>query len=513
MSFPQPPHLGLNAFNPSYGPPQSFEPDSGNSNPLTISDDRSNMAEIQRRKLLALNQDNTNTFGRVDVGHQGNKAIPDHQMQLMLLEQQNKRRLLMARAEQDSIHGISPPRESAEQVYRRPGYREFHDVDPGMAQEQDSSIQEKLQEQILVLESRLREYESAQSNSAPSRHQVLHRLKDEDDMDDSDASPFMDPPEVVRGQMTKARLRCSVPLHNFELYLAMNPDISFVVFRDYSRTVDAPGSDGVYHPRPLAESIRPVAADLKEALTVLLQSKPEYGDMLRHYSQIRELSAPYLFIYHSRQEMDQIKDSLSTAAREQLDLLLDYVSDVLGAEYDRADSLFERNEIRNEYIQYLFKPGDILVARADGQYTGYISKSWPYLYSEKRRLLQNIKHKDSPDQHTSNAVNSWSISGLTWGFDGSFHKIHEGLVFEIALDDNLPNSDEAESSGQLRGKPITDLKVFPLKYAPGNLVDTLRRRGETIWKCRTRNLVSYKADAREQLDNSMVCSFLIYSRS
>ena len=372
MSFPQPPHLGLNAFNPSYGPPQSFEPDSGNSNPLTILDDRSDMAEIERRKLSALNRDNVGTPSCVPVPRpQGNHALSDHQMQLMLLEQQRKRQLLMARAENDRINGIGAP-ESAGQVYSRPASGERHAFNPNpeMVQDQDSSIQEKLQEQILVLESRLREHESAQSSSAPSRHQALHRLKDNDDMDDGDASPFMDPPEVVRGQKTKSRLRCSVPLHNFELYLAMNPDISFVVFRDYSKTVDAPGSGGVYRPQPLAESIRPVATDLKEALTVLLQSKPEYGEMLRHYGQTRELSAPYLFIYHSHQEMNQIKEKLSTAARGHLVFLLNYVSDVLGAEYDRADSLFNRNEIRHEYIQYLFKPGDILVARAEGQYTG-----------------------------------------------------------------------------------------------------------------------------------------------
>lgn len=36
-------------------------------------------------------------------GQQGNHALQDYQMQLMLLEQQNKRRLMMARQEQDSI--------------------------------------------------------------------------------------------------------------------------------------------------------------------------------------------------------------------------------------------------------------------------------------------------------------------------------------------------------------------------------------------------------------------------
>lgn len=123
MSFPPPPQLGLNATNPSYSSGPSSDPDPGNSNPLTISDDRSNMAEIQRRKLLALNQDNIGTLGRVNPGQQGNIAVQDHQMQLMLLKQ-NKRRLLMARLEQDRIHGISPPREPAEQVSRRLGYGE-----------------------------------------------------------------------------------------------------------------------------------------------------------------------------------------------------------------------------------------------------------------------------------------------------------------------------------------------------------------------------------------------------
>ena len=40
----------------------------------------------------------------------GNHALQDYQMQLMLLEQQNKKRLLMARQEQDMAHpaGVGP---------------------------------------------------------------------------------------------------------------------------------------------------------------------------------------------------------------------------------------------------------------------------------------------------------------------------------------------------------------------------------------------------------------------
>ena len=41
-------------------------------------------------------------------GSNGNHALQDYQMQLMLLEQQNKKRLLMARQEQDSMSGQHP---------------------------------------------------------------------------------------------------------------------------------------------------------------------------------------------------------------------------------------------------------------------------------------------------------------------------------------------------------------------------------------------------------------------
>ncbi|KAF3924200.1 hypothetical protein ABW21_db0201603 [Orbilia brochopaga] len=43
-------------------------------------------------------------MGRGGINPTGNHALQDYQMQLMLLEQQNKKRLMMARAEQDQIH-------------------------------------------------------------------------------------------------------------------------------------------------------------------------------------------------------------------------------------------------------------------------------------------------------------------------------------------------------------------------------------------------------------------------
>ena len=114
---------------------QSFLPN------LTVSDDQSELEKIEERNLLALRDrvghggtEVTNDAGLPQFGqqpipqaHQASSvrpkrriraqptfsppppgSDPDYKLQLQLLEQQNKKRLLMARQEQDSTEGILP---------------------------------------------------------------------------------------------------------------------------------------------------------------------------------------------------------------------------------------------------------------------------------------------------------------------------------------------------------------------------------------------------------------------
>ena len=60
----------------------------------------SNATAMQMRGAVPLNVRNG--------GSGGNHALQDYQMQLMLLEQQNRKRLFMARQEKDTIGGGRP---------------------------------------------------------------------------------------------------------------------------------------------------------------------------------------------------------------------------------------------------------------------------------------------------------------------------------------------------------------------------------------------------------------------
>lgn len=244
-----------------------------------------------------------------------------------------------------------------------------------------------LKAQIAALRDKVRELEGKPVLPIASKYQILYRIEkdrtypsDNHSMDDSDdefsprhrprgsrpSSPWMgiytDPPELIHRNMGAPYLRCNDPLTNFELYLALNRDISFVVFRNYKRRTETQSPNTKYgKPEPFSESIFPVSEDLKDVIAGFLRGK-EFRSMYSDYRHTGEVQSPYLFVYHNRGVGEsEIKRELSSEAQRQFDLFMDYVQEACGNEYTAADLLFEKGKIRPEYVQYLFKPNEVLV--------------------------------------------------------------------------------------------------------------------------------------------------------
>jgi hypothetical protein len=364
-----------------------------------------------------------------------------------------------------------------------------------------------------------------------SKYQVLYRIEKDDtfrgkdrgwDRDEDFRSPWMgtftDPPEVIHSSMSSPHLRCNDRLTNFELYLALNKDISFVVFRNFKRRVERQSSNARYgKPKPFSETILPVSEDLKDVFEEMLSGR-EFSSMYHGYQSSREVTTPYLFVYHNRSKVTDMRYGLSSVAQQQLDLFMDYVQESCGEEYAAADTLLNNGRIRPEYIQYLFKPNEVLVSNNNNnnnEYTGYIAVDWP---------VQDEGYL---------GFSSWTVRGQTWDFDGSFCKRWSTLEFQMPESQNAikerryqlwtPNNDptvqsfnqeaaEDPSSAQRnldKECAITDLAVFPIKYASSELVQMLRRRGETFWKLRAHRYVSYHATEEENFQ-TMVCIQMVF---
>ena len=492
-------------------------------------------------------------------------------MQLMLLEQQNKKTFRMSRSIQNELYRGGFASESAAMALEAansapkgavPGTGKSNGVDDDTVKSKLQDVLDgadasqldlqKLQEYIELLQDRAREYEMIQREKAPSRYQIIYRIKRREPIHDFEGSkavesylPFFDHPEWVKGQGSARRIQSNLPLNNFDLYLEKNKDIAFIVYRNFDTDsadiVAEPGTDdaktdtATHLPQYSSETIQPVNEDLIEAIKLLLGSRQEYTEVLRKFSVSHELAAPYLFIYHSRNGLEAFQNSLPLPAKAQLSLLSKYVTEEYADEYKGADDLLSQGKISPVHVRYLFKPGDLLVSRVDGQYMGYVSTSWPTISRNKNvsgvqarssgngtgLSLYGSQYADARMAADNVTIHVCNIQAWHWAFDGSFQRIHDNLELELlAIEDGEDATDvKGKNSVATQGKEhkptigernISDLNVFPMQFASAELVEKCRRRGKTFWKCRTRNYVSYQDSGMESIQN-LVSGFVIYS--
>ncbi|KAK5271709.1 hypothetical protein LTR96_003536 [Exophiala xenobiotica] len=524
-------------------------------NSITISDDQSAGSKIAERNLLALRGRKTSPEPGNRI-HDWIKTINAYHHQEILLSQPAGEPLgikALPRQWENSWSsvlklveptigniGVVSSSSSADQVTSATSLQsnettpDAADMQHLLSAHDHSQLDlKKLQDYIELLQSQVKNLESSHKELLPSRIQVLHRImqkhKDEHkgrtEFEWRLSSPYFDEPEWIQGQHDQRQLRCSLPVTNFELYLERNKDIAFIVYRDFhpappdiagSSSIDRPVKNaGSVRPLPISETIQPIAQELIEAIETLLSSRDEYSSLLQEYKVSPELQAPYLTVYHSRKDLHTIREGLSPEPQKQFDLLLQYVTDQYGENYAAADSLFSESKISSENVPYLFKPGDVLVRRSQGQYAAFVASSWPIKGSTKDEssLKSEVRSGDHLPLYGSHEafkrvanekikVQSWSVTGWSWAFDGSFQRQNCTRYFEIEVgeankhdavthDNTLAEQKQRTDANQVKILNIGDLSIFPLAYAEPALVDKLQRRGGTFWKCRHRRLVSY----------------------
>lgn len=499
-----------------------------------------------------------------------NYQLQDYHEQLMLLEQQNKKRLLLARQEQDPsrkdvAHAASPIDDTMAAVVGS-------EASPGrMTPTTDSSrgddlsmvetelrkalatvhappqMLQKWQDYVGLLRLHSHPAEVGTRPQTPSRHQILYRIQKEgndaamsspDWLKSSYLLPYFDHPEWTRGEGNARRLHGKMPLTNYDLYLERNKDVVFLVYRNFDQDVAQAGADGTGSqpatqvPQHTSESIRPVSPDLIEAVKVFLRSRPEYADMLHEYLASKEVRAPYLFIYHSRHSLQGVYESLLRPGQaDQLSLLCNYVLEQYAHEYAAADNLLSQHKISPDYVHYLFKPGDVLVSRDDGHYTGFIATSWPQLsrskeetpealhrmpLDEAKETYRSTMSKILPVSHSQSdatkagtdrsKIQVCNINAWHWAFDGNFQREHTRLRLEIPVvqDEVMSNGEGGQGKKRkpgLTGTNLSDLNVIPIRYASSDVVEKCRRRGKTFWKCRHRRLVTYHDSETDSVQN------------
>ena len=461
--------------------------------------------------------------------------LQDYQMQLMLLEQQNKKRVLMARSQQKAMSYGLPPKVSTPDAYsetsasqHRPDiHREVtgpastgsplikpsnwpetstNEDKPPLTHlesdaDDDKSVQrsleklsngnpsnpdiQRLQEFIQQLQGRVQQLQTSTKDQAPSRYQLLYRIVDRKSHPGY-KGVYFDHPRWIQGDMDQSSMQSDLHVDNLDLYLERNKDISFIVFQDFDPDpgnnksmpqMNNPGNaqDVLAPPQHIAEFVRPVAKSLAQALETIIGSS-DLGDNAQQFFQNQpEFRAPFTFIYHKRDVLNEIHVNMSEACRNQLALFLVYLDVHYGMCYATVDALLSRNRISPEYIEFLFKPEEVLISRTDGDFIGCVLDFWPSYHALSEKVEESSHNVQSGEFAL---FHLWRLSAWRWEFDGSFIRKYENLNLK------LPANGMDEIA-------IADLDVYPLRFAPQSIVTQLQERGQTFWKCRKRRFVSY----------------------
>lgn len=358
------------------------------------------------------------------------------------------------------------------------------------------------QEYIRDLEAKAERLKDLLRQQEPSRLQILYRLKES-----KKVTTYFDCPQWQTGEDGDSILTSNLPLTNLSLYLQRSPNISFVVYRDFSLSeinteIKVETESSIPSVKYTSEIIYSVSVDLSKAITGILESRAEFASLLKDFKNTSELHAPYLFMYHSRHVIDGMTANMSEQSKRQLAIFSEYVDTEFRSEYETADFLLSRGRISRAYMKYLFKPKDVLVEGQEDKIRAYVSSSWPVAPSRQKLLNHHLEiAEDLPnDLRITDKGKVWTcdIEAWSWKFDGTFQREKNKIKLWMAVDV------EAEED-------IDKLNVRPLKYVDPSIKKRLQRRGKTFWDCRFCHLVAYNEDARHEMQNSV--GALIYRLS
>jgi hypothetical protein len=209
-------------------------------------------------------------------------------------------------------------------------------------------------------------------------------------------------------------------------------------------------------------------------------------------------------MYYSAPYIPDILLKLDPISRHLLEQLEECIQTSHGFEHTSAKSQAEKGLVSKNLFNYLIRPGDVLVNSVGPLTQAYLALDWakevpqpeegrPEDYNQWDEFTRVKGRKRGTNANdTRNLVHyQWTVPVWSWRFDGHFNKIHQDLVLDM----------KASYAAEIL--PITELSMFPLRYASPNLHETLERRGKAFWQLRYRKFVSYQQNEEDgELSNA-----------
>lgn len=176
-------------------------------------------------------------------------------------------------------------------------------------------------------------------------------------------------PSLLYGSKNDDHIQGVHTAEDIQLFVTrQKQQVSFVVYKMYrcwahkswrpcrkSRTeTKRKLSKGSSTPATTGEEMHTVSKSFSEAMGTVTELC-EHGDNYYPAFKVNSVvSAPYLWYYDNRKELERAALRLSADEQEEFGLFRDYVLQNLGEEYEAVVSLLSKNRITARYFEYLY---------------------------------------------------------------------------------------------------------------------------------------------------------------
>ncbi|KAK2674210.1 P-loop containing nucleoside triphosphate hydrolase [Fusarium oxysporum f. sp. vasinfectum] len=316
---------------------------------------------------------------------------------------------------------------------------------------------------------------------AEMRYQVIHRVQCS-----YSSLAMLYPNEPIPRSSGNERIHLSGAevINDLEAYLAGNLEVAFLVYKHYDCCTDEPMEVEAEQPCVLdskfvasmmaKESVSIVSKTLKDALNSLCTNSHIQTLLPTFHEFEEEFNGPYLWWYRNKSQFAKAIMELGLEHRRHLELFQEYISDALGEEYRLVDQFLAGGKMKKEYLPYLYVPGEIQLSKVEGDHP---------------QFHQAFKARDELYIRGGTAM---SIHGTSWTYNGFFHESIRRWQFDCKF-----------KGGEIF--KISELEIFPLRYADPDIRGALESRGAMFWNCRHQKFVCYRSDDGPAADN-------VYSR-
>ncbi|KAI1321371.1 hypothetical protein F5Y16DRAFT_69591 [Xylariaceae sp. FL0255] len=292
--------------------------------------------------------------------------------------------------------------------------------------------------------SSLDKYSTAGSENGmqlPPRGHTLHRIRCDDYS--HHGAIYEDKPSSYIIKKTRPHLTGRKRVNALDPYLYQNPDICLVVFKEHHC--------GTLKQKKASkeDTIRVVSSSLRK----VLKKVAYFADLpIGHDNEGLEMDAPYLPLYHYREELNSLAQQED---HQDLKILLEYFDQNYANEYNEANMMISRGVITSVHLEKIFKPNQMVIYQQDsGRLSAAVLEEYPRMTSQ-----------------------GFQFSGWAWSYDGNNlqRKEWQGLI------GSLPDGETS----------ISTLAIHPAEYADPEKVQHLQKRGEKFWSMRDHSLWNY----------------------